>query len=189
MDSGNTRQATDNLRRELAQIGDTARRVSNQLTSLCNEVRPLEMALLRQALQKHRESLVLRDGTASAMRDKRKLGIGLGLAATAAILAGAMTNDSQCAVNAGLSGFRGMLLGLGESHWAVSLDAELRVVPRNQISPERNWVTLESLLQVLEKLESTGYLSSYDCFSSVADIIPTVRETPGLTYLALPTSA
>lgn len=162
--------------------------MSDQLTTLYQEVGPLEIVSLRQALQEHSESLALQNGTTSAMRDKKKLGMVLGLAAAAAILVGAITNDRQYAMNAGLSGFRGTLLGLGESQWAVSLDAELRVVPRNQISPERNWVTLESLLQVMEKIEDASYLSSCDCFDSVADIISRVRETPGLMYFVPPPS-
>lgn len=188
MDSGNAGQAIDSLRGELAQVGEAARMLSRQLTTLRNQVGPLEVALIRQLIEKQRESLALRAGAHSAFRDKRRLGIGLGRAAVGAILAGATTNDGYSALNAGVSGFRGALLRFGTSEWAVSLDSDVRVVPRNQISAGRNWVKLETLLQGLQRLNGSGP-NGGDCFSSIADVISRIRQTPGLTYLVPPTSA
>lgn len=186
MNSDNVVKAADNLRRELTQVKESARGISRQLTTLCNGVRPLEISLLRQVLEKRRESVTLQSGVTSAIRDKRKLGIGLGLAVTATILGGAVGNNKYSALNDGLSALRGTLLGFGKSEWAVSLDAELRVLPRNQISAGCSWVTLESLLQILAQPWDRSEPSSCHCFSSIADVISLIRKRPELVYLTPP---
>ncbi len=189
MDSGNANHAIESLRGELVQVETIARGVSAQFTTLCNQVRWLEVALVIHLIERRREALALRAGAGSTFRDKKRLGIGLGVAAIGAILAGATTNDGYSALNAGVAGFRGALLGFGTSEWAVSLDADLRVVPRNQISAGRNWVKLEALLQFLERLTDGSDPNVGDRFGSVADVISRIRQKPGLAYLTPPTSA
>lgn len=183
MNCDNVVKAADNLRRELVQVEESARELSRQLTTLCNEVRPLEITLLRQALEKRRESVALQNGATSAIREKGKLGIGLGLAVTAAMLGGAMTGDKYLALNGGVSALRGTLLRFGKSEWAVSLDVELQVLPRNQISSVRSWVTLDSLLQALQQPWDRSEPSGCNSFSSIADIIALIRKRPELVYL------
>lgn len=181
MDRGNAGQAIEGLRSELAQVKEAATTLSGQLTTLRNQVEPLELLLVRRVIERRRDMMALRAGVKSAFRDKRKLGVGLGLAAMGAILVGAATNDRYSALTAGVSGLRSTLLGFGTSEWATSLDADFRVVPRNKISAGRNWVTLESLLQTLEKLKVKG--DAGGCYESVANVIAAIQQTPGLRHL------
>lgn len=115
-----------------------------------------KIAILKRGLENRRKSLALEAGVISISRDRQKLGIGLGLTDLGMILGGAVGRDKLSVLNGGVSAFDGVLQGFGESGWAVSLDGELLIVPDNQVSSGRTWVTLDSLQQALEKLAEKG---------------------------------
>ena len=92
------------------------------------------------------------DGKGQIARDGKKLEVGLAAAAAGIVLGGVLTRDGLFVLTAGMSGFDGALQELGKPKWAVSLDGDLLVVPRNQIAAGRTRVTLESLLLALGEL-------------------------------------
>ena len=75
------------------------------------------------------------------------------VAASSFILRGLLTRDKFGAVTAGMSGFDGMVQGLGESKWCVILGKKISVVPEETISPD---VTMKCVLLACNHHAETG---------------------------------
>ncbi len=106
------------------------------------------------------------------------------MAAAGIILGGALSRDKLFALNTGISSFDGVLQGFGESKWAVSLDGDWLVTPKNQIAPGRTWVTLESLLLVLEDLRGKAHTGEQ--FGDIGAIVETLKRSQTKLQYLLP---
>jgi hypothetical protein len=67
-----------------------------------------------------------------------------------------------------------VLQGFGKSDWAVSLDGDLLVVPRNQVTPRHTWVTLESLLLALEEFKEK--VRAGEQLDNICDIVAKMKQ-------------
>jgi hypothetical protein len=143
----------DTLGQRLILIVSRAHELSAMFQNFRTKAELLKIDILKRGLENHTKSLARQAGFKSIVRDGRKRKAGLVAAAAGTVLGGILGRDWSAALAAGMSGFDGALQELGKSTWAVSLDGDLLVVPRNQITSGRTWVTLESLLLALEGLK------------------------------------
>jgi hypothetical protein len=141
------------LKKDLSWIETSSQGIVSSLEILQQEVEPLKIRFLKYSLVKQRDAMESKRGFDSLIKDRKKLGAGLAAAAGGFIFGGLMTKDKNIALNAGLSGFNGVLQGFGETKWAVLLQKELLIVPYDAIPAEGTWVTLESLMAAIDDLE------------------------------------
>jgi len=141
MGNSNFNKTVDTLGQKLVLIESCAHELPARFQTLRTKAELLKIDILKRGLENRTKSLARQAGFKSIARDGRKL------------KGGFLGRDGPSALAAGMSGFDGALQELGKSKWAVSLDRDLLVVPRNQIAPGRTWVTLESLLLALEELK------------------------------------
>jgi hypothetical protein len=152
MENGDFNKTVDVLGKRLFLIEGRAHEVSARFQTLRTKAELLKIDIIKQGLENRIKSLSRQAGFKSITRDGRKLKAGLVAATAGIVLGGFLGRDGSSALAGGMSGFDGALQELGKSKWAVSLDEELLVVSRNQITPGRTWITLESLLLALEEL-------------------------------------
>ncbi len=184
METSDFGQTMVKLGQEAARIEDHAREVSVRFQILCRKTESLKMGILTRGLDSRRKSLARQAGFKSIARDGNRLRIGLAVAAAGIVLGGALARDKLFALNTGISGFDGVLQGFGESKWAVSLDGDWLVIPRNQIAPGRTWVTLESLLLVLEDLRGKAHTGEQ--FGDIAAIVAALKRSQTKLQYLLP---
>jgi len=171
----------NDLREDLTLIKNKAQMVSLRFEGLRKEAESLKITVLPHQLEEQRKSLAWRRGFTSIARDEKRLRTSFGVATVASILAGIMTKDKLIALNAGLSGFDGVVEGLGETSWAVSLERNLAIAPRANITPEGVWVTWESLKAALAELEREA--SGGDQLGSLDNIITRLQKSRELVRL------
>jgi hypothetical protein len=107
------------------------------------------------------------------------------VAAGGFILGGLIAKDKYDALNAGMSGFDGVLQGFGETKWAVSLQKELVVVPYDAITTKGTWVTLESLIAAIHDLKTEALQGKQ--LGTLDNVIQRLRQSGGkLIYIAWP---
>ncbi len=145
---------------------------------------PLKIAVLRRQLEEQMKSLARSRGFASVVGDRKELGVSLGVAAAGFILGGAVAKDKSAAMRAGLSGFDGVLDGLGGTGWAVCLGNRLIVMPRDSVVFEGFWITWESLKTALADLEREA--SDGKQLGNIDGIISKLRGNRKLVHLNLP---
>jgi len=143
-----------NLKKELACIDSDSRGLSRRFEILQRQAEFLKIEFLKYSLEKQRIAAVHQRGFVSLIRDRKKIGTGLAVTAGTFILGGLIAKDKDVALNAGLSGFIGVLQGFGETRWAVSLQKELVIVPSNAIPAKGTWVTFESLVAAIDDLKT-----------------------------------
>jgi hypothetical protein len=90
---------------------------------------------------------------ASIIRDKKRLPIGVSVAAVSFIAGGLLFNDEWAAANAGLSGLDGALQALGRARWVVLLGKIIVVAASDSIPIQGQWLAWESLKLALEELK------------------------------------
>ena len=171
----------NDLRQDLALIKNKAQMVSLRFEGLRKEAESLKITVLPHQLEEQRKPLAWRRGFTSIARDEKRLRASFGVATVASILAWIMTKDKFAALNAGLSGFDGVVEGLGETNWAVCLGRNLAVAPRANITPEGFWVTWESLKAALAELEREA--SGGDQLGSLDNIITKLQKSRELVRL------
>jgi len=150
----NLEQTIANLKKELACIESSSQGIGRRFAILQREAESLKIEFLKYSLEKQRKVLARQRGLDSLIRDRKKIKTGLAVAAGGLILGGLISKDKYTALNAGLSGFNGVLQGFGETRWAVSLQKELVIVPHNAIPAKGTWVTLESLIAAIHDLKT-----------------------------------
>ncbi len=176
-----------NLKKELACIESSSRDVSRRFEILQRQTEFLKIELLKYSLEKQRTLVARQRGFASLIRDRKKIGTGLAVTAAAFILGGLITKDKAVALNAGLSGFNGVLQGFGETRWAVSLHKELVIVPYNAIHAKGIWITFESLITAINDLTTEALQGKP--LGTLDNIIQRLQQSKGkLIYIALPDS-
>jgi len=150
-------KALDELRENLVTVERKANDLLLQLPALCKILESLKVDILKSKLEKERRHAARVQGVAAIKQDKGKLGMSLGLGVAGLVLGGALSRDSNFALSTGLGAFDATLQQFGKSLWTVSLDRTTLVVPRDQITAGRFWVTWESLNKAMEKLQKSAY--------------------------------
>ncbi|MCJ7575905.1 MAG: hypothetical protein MUO80_04405 [Dehalococcoidia bacterium] len=178
-------QTIVDLKKELACIESNSQQVGRHFEILQREAEFLKMEFLKYSLEKQRTAAARQRGFALLIRDRKKIGIGLAVTVGGSILGGLLAKDKDAALNAGLSGFNGVLQGFGETRWAVSLQKELVIVPYDAITAAGTWATLESLVAAIDDLETETLQGKR--LGTIDNIIQTLQQSEGkLIYIALP---
>ncbi len=173
------------LKKELACIESSSQGVSRRFEILQREAEFLKIEFLKYSLEKQRTAVARQRGFVFLIRDRKKAGTGLAVTAGALILGGLIAKDRDAALNAGLSGFNGVLQGFGETRWAVSLQKELVIVPYNAIPAKGTWVTFESLIAAIHDLKTEALQGKR--LGTLDNIIQRLQQSKGkLIYIALP---
>ena len=173
------------LKKELAWIESSSHGIGSRFEILQREAESLKIEFLKYSLEKQREAIARQRGFDSLIKDRRKIGTGLAAAAGGLILGGLIAKDKYVALNAGLSGFNGVLQGFGETRWAVSLQKELVIAPYDAIPVKGTWVTLESLIAAIHDLETDALQGKQ--IGTLDNVIQKLQQSRGkLIYIALP---
>ena len=172
-----------NFKKELAHIEGSSQDVGRSYEILRREAESLKVEFLEHSLEKQRKAIARQRGLASLIGDRKKIGAGLAVTAGASILAGLLTKDKDAALNAGLSGFYGVLQELGETRWAVSLQRELIILPYDDIPDKGSWVTFESLIAAIDELKMEALQGKR--VGTLDNIIQRLQQSKGkLIYIA-----
>jgi len=174
MGNSNFNKTVDTLGREVVLIESRAHEMSDRFQTLSTKAELLKIDILKLGLENRTKSLARQAGFKSIARDGRKLKAGLAAATAGIVLGGFLGRDGPSALIAGMSSFDGALQVLGKSTRAVSLDGDLLVVPRNQITPGRTWVTMGSLLLALEELKEKARAGEQ--FDNIGAIVAKMKQ-------------
>jgi len=137
----------------LTLIGSRAKEILTRFEVLQRKAEFLKIESLQRYLEEKRKDVARSRGFRALLKDRRKVRDSLLVAAGSLILGGLISKDKFVALNAGMSGFDGVLRGLGETRWLVSLGKKILVAPEDSLSPERIWCTWESLMAAIEELK------------------------------------
>ncbi|MDD5095740.1 MAG: hypothetical protein PHV74_15410 [Dehalococcoidia bacterium] len=146
------KETVDGLGQEVLLIERRAHQLSARFQTMCTLTEVLKTDILARRLTNLRKSLARQAGFESMGKDGKKLGVGIATALAGLILGGALNRNGLSALAFAMSGLDGAVQELGKSSWAVSLDQDLLVVSRDRLTPERTWVTMESLVVCLKEL-------------------------------------
>jgi hypothetical protein len=171
------------LKQEIASIKERARTTFTEFEEVSRQAESLKVAFLLHRLEAQRKSLARIRGYESIMRNRKRLGFSLGAAAAGLIFGGIITKDKFAAVSTGLSSFDAIIQGLGETAWAMSLGRELIVVAEDQITPDKIWVTWESMKNALVQLEKKT--SQGVGLGTLNNVISRLQKCRELVYFGL----
>ena len=178
-------QTIAHLKEALASIESNSQRVGRHFEILQRVAESLKMEFLKYALEKQRKAVARQRGFALLIRDRKKMGTGLAVAVGGSILGGLLAKDKYAALNAGLSGFNGVLQGIGETRWAVSLQKKLVIVPCNAIPAKGTWVTFESLINAIDDLKTEALQGKQ--LGTLDNFIQRIQQSRRkLIYIVLP---
>lgn len=187
METNSLDEAFRSLNEQLMSVEITSHSLTAKFEDLSRETEGLKLGILERALENKRVLQAKQLGFTAMRRDHGKLGIGLGLAVAQSLLTGAATKDKSAALTAGISGFNDFVQGLGNSRWAVSLDRQFVVVPRDKVFSGRVWVTWESLQAAMEGLTQKA-LGGEDLGDLDTVIDKLKHGLSKLVYLLIPVS-
>ena len=125
----------EHLRKELTLTEVKAKEIGGRLEVLRRETESVKVDALQNYLEEQIQSAARDRGIASLIEDRKKVRDSLLVAAGGFIFGGLLTRDKFGALTAGMSGFDGMVQGLGESKGYVLLGKKISVVPEETISP------------------------------------------------------
>ena len=151
------------LRQQLASIKNRALAASAKSEELRRQAEFTKIQSLTYQLEARRKFLAQSRGVASLIKNPNNLPSAGLWAAVLTVLTGIFTKDW---LTAGVTGANGALRGLGETEWAVCLETELAVAPRDSVRQGKIWVTWKSLMIALDELavrakdESLGNLDN-----------------------------
>ena len=170
------------LRQELTLTETEAKEIGSHFEVLCRETESMKIDALHNYLEKQRKFTARNRGTASLIKDSKRVRDSLLVAAGSFILGGLLTKDKFNALTAGMSGFDGMVQGFGESKWRVLLGKRISVVPEETISSQftgTTWVTLDSFYKTMEELKKRALAG--EKLRSLDDVISKVMKKPRLS--------
>jgi len=169
------------LRQELASTEAEAKEIGSHFAVLRRETESMKIDALHNYLEKQRTFTARNRGTASLIKDSKRVRDSLLVAASSFILGGLLTRDKFNALTAGISGFDGVVQGFGGSKWRVLLGKRISVVPEETISSQftrTTWVTLDSFYKTMEELKKRALAG--EKLGSLDDIISKVMRKPRL---------
>ena len=170
------------LRQELTLTEAEAKVIGSHFEALRRETESMKIDALYNYLEEQRKFTARNRGAASLIKDRKGVRASLFVAAGSAILGGLLTKDKFNALTAGISGFDGMVQGLGESQWRVLLGKRILVIPEETISSQftgTTWVTLDSFYKTMEELKRRALLGKK--LGSLNDVISKVMKKPRLS--------
>ncbi|MDD5510334.1 MAG: hypothetical protein PHI12_05975 [Dehalococcoidales bacterium] len=121
---------------------------------LCRLMEALKIDIISTGLERQRKSMArnrgitLIDSNNPIIQTSMAI-VGIG----SAIWGGFIGKDVDSAFNAGTAGVDGLIQGLGETKWYVSLTNNLVIAPQDAINQNGIWVSLERINAVLEQLK------------------------------------
>jgi hypothetical protein len=142
----------------------------------------LKIDIIKNCLEEQRRSGARQRGFPLLAKDKQTMQIGLAVGIGSAIWGGLLNKDAFSALNAGIAGFDGLVRGLGETRWYVSLANKIVVAPEDRIRPRVNWVTWGSITAALEKLKREAL--SGESLGNFDSVLMKLRQET-LVYLRL----
>ncbi len=169
----------EDLRQELTLTEVKAREISSSFEVLHRETESMKVDALQNYLDEQRKSAARDRGIASLIEDRKRVRDSLLVAAGGFIFGGLLTRDKFGALTAGMSGFDGMVQGLGESKWCVLLGKKISVVQEETISPQVTWITLASFHKTIEELKKRAL--SGEKLGSLDDVISKLMKKPRLS--------
>lgn len=167
----------EHLRQELNLTEVKARETGSRFEALRRETESIKVDALQNYLEEQRKSTARDRGIASLIEDRRRVRDSLLVAAGGFILGGLLTRDKFRTLNAGMSGFNGMVQGYGESKWCVLLGKKISVVPEEMISPQVTWITLASFYKTMEGLKRKALTG--EKLGTFDDIIAKLKKNRG----------
>ena len=170
------------LRQELTLTETEAKEIGSHFEVLRRETESMKIDTLHNYLEEQRKFTARNRGTASLIKDSKRVRDSLLVAAGSFILGGLLTKDKFNALTAGMSGFDGMVQGFGESKWRVLLGKRISVVPEETISSQftgTTWVTLDSFYKTMEELKRRALAG--EILGSLDDVISKVMKKPRLS--------
>ncbi|MDD5511184.1 MAG: hypothetical protein PHI12_10295 [Dehalococcoidales bacterium] len=169
--------AVTHLRQELVSSRDKAVSVASNLDMLSREAECLKIDIILHDLKTQQQSEERQRGLASITQDKRTLPAGLAIGIGSAILGGLIGRDLYSALHAGVAGVDGLIRGLGETRWYVSLTGRLVVVPEDRLNPEVIWMPWKRVVAGLEKLKKRA--SAGERMGGLSSITDNLRKLSG----------
>ncbi len=163
-----------NLKNELGSVREQASALIKDIESLMREMEWIKPAYVLKRLGYQREVIERMRGFGVVWHYEqvRRLSwlIGLGSAA----IGGLVSRDPVMALNAGMSGFDGLIRGLGGTRWYVSLDERLLVVSEDEAKPRMNCAPWESVTLELEELKKKALTG--EKIGNLDSIVEKLRE-------------
>ncbi len=169
----------EHLRQELNLTEVKAREIGSRFEVLNKETESMKVDALQNYLEEQKKSATRDRGIAALIKDRKRVRDSLLVAAGSFIFGGLLTRDKFGAVTAGMSGFDGMVQGLGKSKWCVILGKKISVVPEETISPEVTWITLDSFYKMMEELKKRALAG--EKLGSLDDVISKLTKKPRLS--------
>jgi hypothetical protein len=168
-----------NLRQELTAAEIRATETTSRFKTLWRVSESLKIDVLQSYLEERRKSQARDKGIASLIKDRKKFRDSLLLAAGSFVLGGLLTRDKFGAITAGMSGFDGMVQGLGESKWYVILGKKISVIPEETISPKVMVIAFDSFDKMTEELKKKALAG--EKLGNLDDVISLLEKNPRLT--------
>ena len=143
----------EHLRQELTLTEAKAREIRSRFKLLCRDAEYIKIDALQKYLEERKKSAARERGIDYLIKDKKMVRDSLLIAAGSFILGGLLTRDKFGALTAGMSGFDGVIQGVGESKWYVLLGKKISVVPEEMIFPQATGIAFDSFCRMLEELK------------------------------------
>jgi hypothetical protein len=155
-------------------IESRAKKTLTRFEVLRREAEFLKMEFLQRYLGERRKDIARSRGFTILLKDRRKVRDSLLVAAGSFILGGLISKDKFAALGAGMSGFDGVVQGLGETKWFVSLGKKILVAPAGNLLSDRTWFTWESIIAPIEELKKRALRGEQ--LGSLDDIIDNLKS-------------
>ena len=165
------------LKQELDLTTVKAEEIKNRFEALCRETESIKIDVLRNYVEEQKKSVARNIGMSYLIKDRKRVRDSLLMAAGSFIFAVLVTRDKFGALAAGMSGFDGMVQGLGESKWCVLLGKKISVVPEQKIPPKVTYIPLASFYKTMEELKKKALTGKK--LGSLDDIITKLKEKSG----------
>ncbi len=162
------------LKRELSSTRDRAQASTGKLDALRREIESFKIDFINNNLEQQRRSIARQRGFSLLARDKRTTQAGLAVGIGSAIFGGLLGKDASSALSSAVAGFDGLVRGLGESIWYVSLSNRIKVAPQDYVGQNEGWVTWASVMTALERLKKEA--SAGEELSSLDSIIRRLKS-------------
>ena len=161
------------LNQELASMKNQVLTVNGTLELTIREMESLKPDIITKCLEDRRRMLARQRGFHTFLQRKEAMQVGLAIGIGSAVLGGLLSKDPVSALNAGVSGFDGLVQGLGGTRWCVSLDHRLLVASEYETKGQVNWVPWENITAVLKKLK--GKASAGEKLGSLDVILKKIK--------------